>query len=331
MLLSICIPTFNRSKFLDKCLNILLPQITQFGSQIEVIVIDNASIDDTMNVVKKYLRNYSFLAYHRNDSNIGYTGNQFKCYELSNGYYTAFLSDDDLYTENLIIKLQPILLAKKYCFIALNYYSFLESHTKKFKSNFAPEQNVEFKRAYDILNYPSVGHWSGLIINSQLAKDTLVKIRNLKSSNEFEKNRGIIGELIHRALPFEDRPSFFLGERLLAVKVPLEIDYDIINHIYLDVYKFYYRLFKDNYINQLDLNYRKKLILSQLSKTLIIECYKYSNSDIDNFKFQFDNIFVNEFKYKFEIRPLFYIIKIDLFKLLVKYIYRIYKNLKYKK
>lgn len=330
MLLSICIPTFNRAYYLDKCLNILLPQITQFGSQIEVIVIDNASVDDTMNVVKKYLSDYSFLTYHRNDSNIGYTGNQFKCYELSNGYYTAFLSDDDLYTENLINKLQPILLTKKYCFIALNYYSFLDTHTKIFKSNFAPEQNVEFKRAYDILNYPSVGHWSGLIINSQLAKDTLLKIRKLKSFNEFEKNRGIIGELIHRALPFEDKPSFFLGERLLAVKVPLEIDYDIINHFYLDVYKFYYRLFKDNYINQLDLNYRKNLILSELSKTLIIECYKYSNSDLNNFKSEFDKIFSNELKYKLKTRPVFYIIKLNLFKFLVKYFYGLYKNLKYK-
>ncbi len=330
MLLSICIPTFNRSDFLDKCLNTLLPQITQFGKQIEVIVIDNASVDDTKSVVGKYLRIYSFLAYHRNDSNIGYTGNQFKCYELSNGYYTAFLSDDDLYTENLISKLYPILLTKNYSFIALNYYSFLDEHTKKFKSNFAPEQNVEFKRAYDILNYPSVGHWSGLIINSQLAKETLIKIKKLKSFNEFEKNRGIIGELIHRALPFENRPSFFLGERLLAVKVPLEMDYDIINHIYIDVYKFYYRLFKENYITQQDLNYRKNLILSELSKTLIIECYKYSNSDLNLFKSEFDEMFSTELKYKLTTRPLFGIIKLSLFKFLIKYIYGFYKKLKYK-
>jgi cellulose synthase/poly-beta-1,6-N-acetylglucosamine synthase-like glycosyltransferase len=92
--LSICIPTYNRAAFLKECLDSVLPQV-KTKDEVEVIVIDNASTDDTQAVVKKFIALCDCLKYYRNENNLGYAGNQVKCIEYTTGDYMAFLCDDD--------------------------------------------------------------------------------------------------------------------------------------------------------------------------------------------------------------------------------------------
>ncbi len=69
-LLSICIPTYNRAEYLAKSLDTLvcLPEFN--SSEVEVVISDNASTDNTQEVAKKYLDQYSNIHYYRNDENI---------------------------------------------------------------------------------------------------------------------------------------------------------------------------------------------------------------------------------------------------------------------
>ncbi len=326
MILSICIPTYNRAQYLDKCLSYLLPQVKRFKNDVEVMVIDNFSIDGTELIVKKHIECFPFLKYYKNSENLGYTGNQIKCYTLPVGYYTAFLSDDDIYLNSLLDELLPILYLKKYSFLALNYYSFIDNVNVIRNSNFAPIKNVVFERAYDILNYPSVGHWSGFVINSELSKATLEIVLKLKPICEFERNRGLIGELVHRALAKTDDPSFFFGKQLLAVSVPANVDYDVFYHLYIDDYKFYLNLFNEKYINITDLKYRRILILTKLKFSLLTQCFKYSNVELDKIKNELDLLFKNYTSYKYGIRPLFWFVKLYPIKIVVKMIYFLYKK-----
>lgn len=66
ILLSICIPTFNRSEVLDNTLNSLFSNSEFNSNQIEVIVSDNCSTDNTAQVVTKY----PLVKYYRNKENI---------------------------------------------------------------------------------------------------------------------------------------------------------------------------------------------------------------------------------------------------------------------
>ena len=70
-LLSICIPTFNRSELLNVCLATVLPQTVDFADIVEVVVSDNASSDATQTLLSKYAERYRFRN-HRNKSNIGF-------------------------------------------------------------------------------------------------------------------------------------------------------------------------------------------------------------------------------------------------------------------
>jgi abequosyltransferase len=72
-LISICIPTFNRSRILANSLESLINQDFFINNQyVEVIVSDNSSNDDTEIVCKKYLEKYpGKFFYYKNATNIG--------------------------------------------------------------------------------------------------------------------------------------------------------------------------------------------------------------------------------------------------------------------
>lgn len=66
ILLSICIPTYNRSEVLDNTLNTLFSNSEFDSKKIEVIVSDNCSNDNTEHIVRKY----PLVKYYRNKQNV---------------------------------------------------------------------------------------------------------------------------------------------------------------------------------------------------------------------------------------------------------------------
>lgn len=69
MLLSLCIPTYNRAEILDKSLS----EITSneaFDDDVEIVISDNCSTDNTENVAKKYTSRFSNIKYFKNEENL---------------------------------------------------------------------------------------------------------------------------------------------------------------------------------------------------------------------------------------------------------------------
>jgi len=89
-LVTIGIPTYNRSARLSKAIETSLEQTYP---HLEILVIDNCSDDDTPDVVKKF--DDKRLHYIRNDRNLGMTGNFNRVLELFHGDYVNLLCDDD--------------------------------------------------------------------------------------------------------------------------------------------------------------------------------------------------------------------------------------------
>ena len=69
MQLTIAIPTYNRSEFLDKNLNKLYMQKSE---KFKVIIQDNNSTDNTINIVKKYISLGLDIDYKKNNKNLGW-------------------------------------------------------------------------------------------------------------------------------------------------------------------------------------------------------------------------------------------------------------------
>lgn len=103
-LISICIPTFNNSNQLEKCLNSIYSQIGN-DSLFEVFV----SNDNSKDVINKYLNLYDTLTYNNNETKIGKDKNIAFTIEKSKGKYILLHGDDDYFKENTIYPLMDII------------------------------------------------------------------------------------------------------------------------------------------------------------------------------------------------------------------------------
>jgi abequosyltransferase len=93
--LSICIPTYNRASYLDICLQKIAVEVKGFEQFVELIISDNASTDNTSDIVSKYCSLGLDIKYYKQDSNVGTERNFLSLYERAESEYFWLLSDDD--------------------------------------------------------------------------------------------------------------------------------------------------------------------------------------------------------------------------------------------
>lgn len=91
-LLSICIPTYNRSNQLSHLLDSIIHQI---DPRVEVVVSDNGSTDSTLEMLTKYSKNYRYIRYHRFNENKGVVENYPTVGGMASGKYLWFVGSDD--------------------------------------------------------------------------------------------------------------------------------------------------------------------------------------------------------------------------------------------
>ncbi|WCF05654.1 glycosyltransferase [Paenibacillus thiaminolyticus] len=113
-LLSICIPTYNRASDLDCCLKSIFSQLTK-DAPVEVIVSDNASTDDTPQVINRYAALYPCLKYSRNSENIGADRNIYHVMRQAQGTFIKMQGDDDYYLEGTLMPLIEVVNSHRDC------------------------------------------------------------------------------------------------------------------------------------------------------------------------------------------------------------------------
>ncbi|HLH11931.1 MAG TPA: glycosyltransferase [Methylovirgula sp.] len=96
-LLSFVIVNYNYGRFLRACVESIM---TQTYSNIECVVVDNASTDNSMSVLEDLTRRYPPLKLLRNEENIGQTAACAAGFALTRGSYVAFIDADDFLLPN---------------------------------------------------------------------------------------------------------------------------------------------------------------------------------------------------------------------------------------
>ena len=107
-LLTIGIPTYNRSKYLRQLLGHLCP-VWGNDPRVEIYISDNDSPDDTKEVVKPFVETYSSVHYHRNKENLYARGNLIQIYKGARGKFVITNGDDDVLRNNLWDKVLNII------------------------------------------------------------------------------------------------------------------------------------------------------------------------------------------------------------------------------
>lgn len=120
-ILSICIPTWNRRYSLQYTLKSIIDQDEFKSWDVEIVISDNASTDETEVEVWKLCKEYKNIRYFRNKENIWSNPNINKVLSLWEWEYLWLLGSDDCISKNALkimintIKITPkIILCKRY-------------------------------------------------------------------------------------------------------------------------------------------------------------------------------------------------------------------------
>lgn len=92
-LLSICIPVYNFGAFIGETLASIIPQATD---EVEILVVDGASTDNTAEVIASIQRTFPQLVYHRLEKRGGIDRDMARSVELAHGEYCWLFGGDDI-------------------------------------------------------------------------------------------------------------------------------------------------------------------------------------------------------------------------------------------
>lgn len=163
MKLTIIIPTYNRSRQLSECLDVLVPQVLPYKDEVHIYISDNASTDNTQQLCISYKNRYSeIITYFRQKENILGEPNFNHAVHSVDSEYVYLLGDDDIVAPFFVMF--SMYLLKKYANINwfyFNQYVTSDDMLLKFQWNkqFMRDEVVVYDRGADMvkdyLNGPS--------------------------------------------------------------------------------------------------------------------------------------------------------------------------------
>lgn len=103
--ISIIIPTYNVENYVGDCLESVLEQKLD---GIEIICIDDFSSDGTVEVLKRYARNYKEIKIIHNSKNQGLSYSRNRGMDVAQGKYLCFLDSDDMLGKNALKELYNV-------------------------------------------------------------------------------------------------------------------------------------------------------------------------------------------------------------------------------
>lgn len=173
-LVSIIMPAYNSSKYIGQAIESV---ISQTYKNWELIIVDDDSKDNTLEVIKKYMREDNRIKCISLKKNYGAAHARNIAIENSKGKYLAFLDSDDLW--------YPEKLEKQISFMEKNnYYFSCTAYQQITDDNKVLKKIIKVKNKYDynevLKNCPGN---STVIYNSHILGK--IKAPNIKRRNDF--------------------------------------------------------------------------------------------------------------------------------------------------
>lgn len=108
--LSVIIAVYNTEKYVGKCLDSLF---NQTYSNIELVVINDCSTDDSLKILKKYAKKYANMILIDNKENRGLSYSRNVGLENANGEYIGYIDSDDYVDSDYYEKLMKAIIKEK--------------------------------------------------------------------------------------------------------------------------------------------------------------------------------------------------------------------------
>lgn len=126
-LVSIIVPMYNAEKYVEDTINSV---INQTYTNWEMLIVNDNSTDNSLEIVKKYAKNDSRIKIYNNDKNLGVVKSRNKMIEKSNGQFIAFLDSDDYWSSDKLEKQVSHMRNNNLCISGTSYYQIYENSEK---------------------------------------------------------------------------------------------------------------------------------------------------------------------------------------------------------
>lgn len=236
--ISIIIAVYNSSKYLCKCLNSV---IMQKGDDIEIIIVDDGSNDNSLDICKEYEKNDRRIKIIHQD-NKGLSAVRNIGFDNSTGEYIWHIDGDDYIEKNSVSIIRKYL--DKYDIIFFDYNSITDNKVNK------TQCSINYENIYDkyILSIPSV--WNKVFKRSIFENDKFPSGKNYDDIY-------IIPSLVNKTKKIiyinEYLYNYVFHNGSLSLVRPFNLDDSLVclDNVYYKIYKDYPDAAECFYINYL--------------------------------------------------------------------------------
>ena len=165
-LVSVVMPAYNVSRFLRQAIESVLSQTYR---QIELIVVDDCSTDDSLQIMREYEQKDARVHVLAGETNQGVARARNRGIQAATGKYIALLDSDDVWVESKIER-QIELLLEKGADIAYGAVDFVDENNRRIKTFAVPSETN-----YDEMLVRCFFICSTVVIRAELLKNHLFR------------------------------------------------------------------------------------------------------------------------------------------------------------
>lgn len=319
--ISIIVPVYNTEKYLERCLNSIL---NQNFNEIEIIIINDCSPDNSLKIIKKYMSMDQRIVLINKEKNEGLSAARNSGIEIARGEYVLHIDSDDWIEQSYFKDMYEYAIENKADIVISDYYKDFDNGEVIYIQDQKEYKDKEITKKEAIENiflskgYPAVWnklikrelyvkneikHPNGISLGEDLAvtpklmhyAKKIVKINkaychyihNLSSITK-KQNKNKIYE-IDEVLKLNE--TFFMDK-----KIKLSINELKINHLTLWLFQIKYDLKEERYIQILDeyISLYKNIDINKITSKkvkILKKIFTYSNKKIIFvFLWNFNNI-----------------------------------------
>lgn len=281
--ISVIVPVYNMEKYLEKCLDSLVNQTLK---EIEIIVINDGSTDNSYKILDKYKKKYSDILTVINTENNGISIARNIGIKEATGEYIAFIDSDDYVDINMFSDCYLYAKKNNLDIVVLDYYKLYENNGKLEYFKIKDFDNTNIKNNPKLLFEINSSPWNKIYKRSLFDKTTI-----FPEKTKYE-DLGLIPILLDKANNIGYLNKAYNYYLIRGKSETTTIDkrvYDIFK--ILDILNNY---FKNKYKNELEyLNIEKIMTYTISSRGIkdnrvrnefIDSAFKYLNNNFHNWK-----------------------------------------------
>lgn len=197
--LSIVIPSFNQGDYIEET---ILSIVNQQRNDVEIIVLDGGSTDNSVDIIKKYQQ---FLSYWQSCKDNGQSDAINQGFRLSKGEYVTWLNSDDILLPNTLDKIIPFLKSNKTYNFFLGNVLWMDKTGTIIRANKVEKENKYWNKQFLFSN----GGPSAF-----MRKSTLEQIGNLREDFSYMMDTELWYRFVATGNLFKRIPFYVWGLRL---------------------------------------------------------------------------------------------------------------------